>query len=53
MSLLGYGLIAIGAIVSGMGLLSRKWKQPIWLRPFIMGLILVAAGIYLLLYPPA
>ncbi len=53
MNLLGYGLIGIGVILLGMGLLSLKWKQRTWPRQFITGLILIAAGIYLLLYPAA
>lgn len=53
MSLLGYGLIVLGAVLGGMGLLSRKWGQRTWQRTFLTGLILVAADIYLLFYSPA
>ncbi len=53
MSLLGYGLIALGLILGGMSLLSRKWKKRRWWRQLTTGLILVVAGIYLLFYPPA
>ncbi len=53
MNLLGYGLIVLGVVLLGMGLLSLKWKQRTWLRQFITGIVLIAAGIYLLLYPAA
>ncbi|MEW6568805.1 MAG: hypothetical protein AB1449_11705 [Chloroflexota bacterium] len=45
----GFGLIALGLLVAGMGLLDRRWGRRRWLGRFLTGIAIALGGLSLVL----